>query len=120
MTKVRFDLLEVLAAALDDFDTFQGYKFNLKVWRIKNGCSTICCAMGLAMALPEFRNEGLKQLPMGIAYNEFFGFKAASELLGITEFEAQMLFAPDAYHRHDDPHIVSTRIRQFADSKRTV
>lgn len=82
-------------------------------------CGTAACAVGYAMLLPEFQEQGLT-----MQYNApyFMGLRkwsAVEEFFGLYEFNAFHLFHPDEYRDeggysyNPTPAQVAQRIRDF-------
>lgn len=87
-------------------------------------CGTTACALGWAATIPEFRRAGLtiKAIPDidGGFYADVCtkkhsgGFKAASEIFGLSNSDSSYLFAPDdEYPEKATPKQVAKKIRNF-------
>lgn len=74
--------------------------FDLSRWQRKTECGTACCAVGLAMTMPEFKKMGLKKdMSMGVtlptfgiyenwgAVHEFFGLKHQTAVWLFDKYE---------------------------------
>lgn len=76
-------------------------KFYMGYWRKERDCETVCCAIGLAASMPQFRKMGLK-LENGAWFDfpVFDGereFSAAARLFECEYETAIWLFAPESY-----------------------
>jgi len=97
-----------------------GTIFNMGVWRVERDCGTVACAVGLAMAMPEFQAEGLSarsemRTPgyfSPLIHPGYTSMAAVTEFFRLPFLEADFLFSPDSYERRSDttPGEVADRI----------
>lgn len=75
--------------------------FDLSDWQEKTECGTTCCAVGLAMTMPEFKKMGLKRSTLaGVALPKFGSYDnwaAVNALFGIEHSTSLWLFALRQY-----------------------
>jgi len=114
MQKERLALLrDALRAPLPPKTTF-----DLKEWRKKDGCGAVCCAVGLAMGMPEFNKMGLSAVNGYYIESDVPSFAgrarwpAVNALFGLTEKQSLWLFHHGDYGWRDNilPTEVADRI----------
>lgn len=105
-----------LAGYLDDLDPA---RFSLSWWVIRQPhCGTVCCAVGHAAMLPEFRAQGLNFggfCSLEPTYDGLTSWSAVQAFFEITAAEANRLFSlyeyPDG--ARTPPRMVAARIREL-------
>jgi hypothetical protein len=94
-------------------------EFNLFYWKQNRACGTVCCAVGEASLIPEFKKAGLKVAP----YPEFKGtngWDAVKRFFDINYLDVIHLFAATSYGPDEvsEPAVVADRIRKFVASRK--
>jgi hypothetical protein len=98
-------------------------KFNLSRWCRRlpkyertgrfSKCGTVCCAVGEASLIPEFKQAGFR-IPYKVPkFEGRAGWEAVERFFGLSYHDATYLFMEDSYVGRTGPDRVAARIREF-------
>lgn len=90
--------------------------FDLSMWFDNDDpCNTVCCAVGEATFIPEFRKLGLGLTPTSQepSYKGEGSWRAVALFFDLDENQSHRLFMSTQYPRNATPDMVAGRIREF-------
>jgi len=117
-TVMNTDRLLRLAAHLE---TVPESEFDMRTWAKQTPCGTVCCAVGHAASIPEFRDAGLSLMPvmdnpirLVPFYDGLSDWDATMRFFDLRYREACHLFDPTKYSEPLTPRAVAARLRMVA------
>lgn len=95
-------------------------EFDLEFYAQKTECGTVCCALGHAGLMPDFRAQGFTTSIAvsnahfgGVRFGDNYGLTAAMKFFGMTHRQVQDTFYDkEIYDWHATPTKVAARIRE--------